>query len=220
MLESVIQTIAISALPVIFAITLHEAAHGYAARHFGDPTAWQMGRISLNPLRHIDPVGTILIPAAILLFSGGTFLFGYAKPVPVDFSRLRNPKQDMFWVAAAGPGANLFMAFCWAFMLKLAWLMPGNAFTLPLSEMSKVGIIVNCVLMVLNLLPLPPLDGSRLLTALLPPFWRPVLAPLERYGIMALFLLLFIGRDIGGSIIGSITEPVRLLLMNIFASGL
>jgi Zn-dependent protease len=110
MLESLIQTIAIAALPVIFAITLHEAAHGYAARHFGDPTAWQMGRISLNPLRHIDLVGTIIIPASILLFSGGTFLFGYAKPVPVDFGRLRNPKKDMLWVAAAGPGANLFMA--------------------------------------------------------------------------------------------------------------
>jgi Zn-dependent protease len=103
MLESLIQTLAISALPVIFAITLHEAAHGYAARHFGDPTAWQPGRISLNPLRHIDPIGTIVIPIAILLFSGGSFLFGYAKPVPVDFGRLRNPKQDMFWVAAAGP---------------------------------------------------------------------------------------------------------------------
>jgi tRNA threonylcarbamoyl adenosine modification protein (Sua5/YciO/YrdC/YwlC family) len=153
MLESLIQTIAIAALPVIFAITLHEAAHGYAARHFGDPTAWQMGRISLNPLRHIDLVGTIMIPVAILLFSGGTFLFGYAKPVPVDFSRLRNPKKDMLWVAAAGPGANLFMALCWAALLKLAWLMPSNDFTLPLSEMSKIGIIVNCVLMVLNLLP-------------------------------------------------------------------
>jgi Zn-dependent protease len=150
MLESLIQTIAIAALPVIFAITLHEAAHGYAARHFGDPTAWQMGRISLNPLRHIDLVGTIIIPASILLFSGGTFLFGYAKPVPVDFGRLRNPKKDMLWVAAAGPGANLFMALCWALMLKLAWLMPGNDFTVPLSEMSKIGIIVNCVLMVLN----------------------------------------------------------------------
>ena len=148
--NALIQTIAVAALPVIFAITLHEAAHGYAARHFGDPTAWQLGRISLNPLRHIDPVGTVLIPAAILLFSGGSFLFGYAKPVPVDFNRLRNPKKDMFWVAAAGPGANLFMACCWALLLKLAWMMPGNLFTLPLSEMSKIGIIVNCVLMVLT----------------------------------------------------------------------
>ena len=120
MIESVIQTIAISALPVIFAITLHEAAHGYAARHFGDSTAWQMGRISLNPLRHIDLVGTILIPAAILLFSGGPFLFGYAKPAPVDFRRLRNPNQDMFWVAAAGPAPTLLRAVCRASIPRLA----------------------------------------------------------------------------------------------------
>ena len=193
MLESLIQTLAISALPVIFAITLHEAAHGYAARHFGDPTAWQLGRISLNPLRHIDPLGTLVIPIAILLFSGGAFLFGYAKPVPVDFRRLRHPKQDMFWVAAAGPAANLVMALAWGAMLKLAWLIPGNEFTLPLSEMSKVGITVNCVLMVLNLLPLPPLDGGRIAVSLLPNAlaWR--FAQLERWGFPLLLVLLFTG---------------------------
>ena len=205
MIESVIQTIAISALPVIFAITLHEAAHGYAARHFGDPTAWQMGRISLNPLRHIDLVGTILIPAAILLFSGGTFLFGYAKPVPVDFSRLRNPKQDMFWVAAAGPAANLFMAFCWAFMLKLAWLMPGNVFTLPLSEISKIAIIVNCLLMLLNLLPLPPLDGGRNAVSLLPHALAWKFAKIERWGFPILLVLLFSG------ILGAVMNPLVIL---------
>jgi Zn-dependent protease len=118
-INAIVQSITILALPLVFAITLHEAAHGYAARYFGDSTAWQAGRISLNPLRHIDPVGTILIPLSILLFSGGSFLFGYAKPVPVDFSRLRNPKKDMFWVAAAGPGANLFMACAWALAFKL-----------------------------------------------------------------------------------------------------
>ncbi len=202
MLESLIQTLAIAALPVVFAITLHEAAHGYAARHFGDPTAWQMGRISLNPIRHIDLVGTIIIPIAILLFSGGTFLFGYAKPVPVDFSRLRNPKRDMLWVAAAGPGANLFMAFFWAFMLKLAWLMPGNFFTLPLSEMSKIGIIVNCVLMVLNLLPLPPLDGGRIAVSLLPQQLAWKFAQLERWGFPILLLLLFTG------ILGAVMNPL------------
>lgn len=205
MLESLIQTLAISALPVIFAITLHEAAHGYAARHFGDPTAWQMGRISLNPLRHIDLVGTIIIPIAILVFSGGTFLFGYAKPVPVDFSRLRHPKKDMFWVAAAGPGANLFMALCWAFMLKLAWLMPSNEFTLPLSEMSKIGIMVNCVLMVLNLLPLPPLDGGRIAVSLLPHSMAWKFAQLERWGFPILLLLLFTG------ILGAVMNPLVIL---------
>ncbi|PKO92415.1 MAG: site-2 protease family protein [Betaproteobacteria bacterium HGW-Betaproteobacteria-10] len=202
MLESLIQTIAVAALPVIFAITLHEAAHGYAARYFGDPTAWQMGRISLNPLRHIDLVGTIIIPASILLFSGGTFLFGYAKPVPVDFGRLRNPKKDMLWVALAGPGANLFMALCWAFMLKLAWLMPSNDFTLPLSEMSKIGIIVNCVLMVLNLIPLPPLDGGRVAVSLLPHHLAWKFAKIEPWGFPILLLLLFTG------ILGAVMNPL------------
>jgi Zn-dependent protease len=204
-IESLIQTIAVAALPVIFAITLHEAAHGYAARHFGDPTAWQLGRISINPIRHIDLLGTIVIPASILLFSGGTFLFGYAKPVPVDFSRLRNPKRDMLWVAAAGPGANLLMAFFWALMLKMAWLMPSNDFTLPLSEMSKIGIMVNCVLMVLNLLPLPPLDGGRIAVSLLPQklAWR--FAQLERWGFPILLLLLFTG------ILGEIMNPLVIL---------
>ncbi len=202
MLESLIQTIAVAALPVIFAITLHEAAHGYAARHFGDPTAWQLGRISLNPARHIDPVGTIIIPASILLLSGGSFIFGYAKPVPVDFMRLRNPKKDMFWVAAAGPGANLFMALCWAFMLKLAWLLPSNMFTLPLSEMSKIGIVVNCVLMVLNLFPLPPLDGGRIAVSLLPHRWAWKLARLEPWGFPILLVLLFTG------ILGTIMNPL------------
>lgn len=192
-INALIQTIAISALPVIFAITLHEAAHGYAARYFGDNTAWMLGRVSLNPLRHVDPVGTILIPLAILLFSAGTFLFGYAKPVPVNFAHLRNPKRDMLWVAAAGPLANLFMALVWAGFLKLAWEFPANQFTLPLSEMSKIGIIINCVLMVLNLLPLPPLDGGRIAVSLLPyrlalPFSR-----LERWGFPILLILLFTG---------------------------
>jgi Zn-dependent protease len=202
MLESLIQTLAIAALPVIFAITLHEAAHGYAARHFGDPTAWLQGRISLNPLRHIDLYGTILIPIAILLFSGGTFLFGYAKPVPVDFSRLRKPKQDMFWVAAAGPGANLFMALCWAFMLKLSWLLPSSEYTLPLAEMSKIGITVNCVLMVLNLLPLPPLDGGRIAVSLLPHALAWKFARIERWGFPILLVLLFTG------ILGAVMNPL------------
>jgi Zn-dependent protease len=202
--NALIQTIALAALPVVFAITLHEAAHGYAARHFGDPTAWQLGRISLNPMRHIDPIGTILIPVAILLFSAGSFLFGYAKPVPVDFSRLRQPKRDMLWVALAGPAANLFMALCWAFLLKLAWMMPINTFTVPLSEMSKIGIIINCVLMVLNLLPLPPLDGGRIAVSLLPHRLAWQFARIEPWGFPILLVLLFTG------ILGEIMNPLVL----------
>ena len=205
-INALIQTIAIAALPVVFAITLHEAAHGYAARHFGDPTAWQAGRISLNPLRHIDPVGTVLIPLLILLFSAGSFLFGYAKPVPVNFSRLRNPKQDMFWVALAGPAANLFMALVWAALLKLAWEMPVNDFTVPLSEMSKLGVIINCVLMVLNLLPLPPLDGGRIAVSLLPYPLASKFAQLERWGFPILLLLLFTG------ILGLVMSPLVQML--------
>jgi Zn-dependent protease len=210
--NAVIQAIAIAALPVIFAITLHEAAHGYVARHFGDLTAWQQGRISLNPLRHIDLFGTIIIPVAILVFSAGTFMFGYAKPVPVDFSRLRHPKKDMLWVAAAGPAANLFMALCWAALLKLAWELPSNAYTLPLSEMSKVGVIVNCVLMALNLLPLPPLDGGRIAVSLLPHrlAWR--FAQLERWGFPILLLLLFTG------ILNEILDPAVNLLARLIYS--
>lgn len=202
MIESWIQTIAIAALPVVFAITLHEAAHGYAARHFGDPTAWQMGRISLNPLRHIDLWGTIVIPIAILLFSQGNFLFGYAKPVPVNFGRLRHPKRDMLWVAAAGPAVNLLMALGWAGLLKLAWSMPLNAYSLPLAEMSKFGVLANAVLMVLNLLPLPPLDGGRIAVSLLPAraAWR--FAQLERWGFPILLVLMFT------DVLGRIMQPL------------
>lgn len=212
MMESLIQTLAVAALPVIFAITLHEAAHGYAARHFGDPTAWLAGRISLNPLRHVDLFGTILIPIAILLFSGGSFLFGYAKPVPVDFGRLRHPKSDMLWVALAGPAANLFMALCWASLLKLSWVMPINDFTVPLSEMSKIGIAVNCVLMVLNLLPLPPLDGGRIAVSLLPHRLAWKFAQLERWGFPILLVLLFTG------ILGAVMNPLVILAARVIES--
>ncbi len=194
---ALIQTIAIAALPVIFAITLHEAAHGYAARYFGDPTAWQAGRISLNPLRHIDPVGTLLVPGVILLTSylaaGSAMLFGWAKPVPVDFGRLRHPKRDMLWVAAAGPAMNLLMALGWAGLFKLAVLMPVNLYTVPLLKMSQVGINVNLVLMVLNLLPLPPLDGGRIAVSLLPHSLAWKFAQLERWGFPILLVLLFTG---------------------------
>lgn len=204
-MEEFISALAIWALPVIFAITLHEAAHGYVARHFGDPTAYLAGRISLNPIRHIDPVGTLLVPGAILamskLLGGGAILFGWAKPVPVDFSRLRNPKKDMFWVAAAGPGANLVMALLWALLLKLVLELPENAYSTPINEMSQAGMQINAVLMLLNLLPIPPLDGGRIAVSLLPHHlaWR--FARLEPYGFPILLLLLFSG------ILGTILWP-------------
>jgi len=192
-MDNLIQTLAIYAIPVIFAITLHEAAHGYVARMFGDPTAAQLGRITLNPVKHIDPIGTVIVPALLLFATKGAFLFGWAKPVPVDFGRLRHPKRDMLWVAAAGPGANLLMALCWAMTLKLAVGMPENAYSLPLAEMARAGIMVNGVLMLLNLLPLPPLDGGRIAVSLLPHAlaWR--FAKIERFGFVILLALMFMG---------------------------
>ena len=208
-----IQTLAISALPIIFAITLHEAAHGYAARHFGDPTAWQMGRISLNPLRHVDPVGTLLVPALILLVSGGGLLFGWAKPVPVNFSKLRRPKQDMLWGAAAGPGANLVMALGWALVLKLVIGAQGFAYAEALRQMALVGISINGVLMVLNLLPLPPLDGGRIAVSLLPhrAAWK--FSQLERWGFPILLALLFLGwlDKILRPLLGLFNNMIRIL---------
>ncbi|MBI5785082.1 MAG: site-2 protease family protein [Rhodocyclales bacterium] len=213
-MDTIIQTLAIAALPVIFAITLHEAAHGYAARHFGDLTAWQEGRISLNPIRHIDLIGTIVVPVSILLLSAGNFLFGWAKPVPVNFGRLRNPKQDMFWVAAAGPGANLFMALAWAVLFKFAETVPDNAYSLPMARMADIGIDVNLVLMALNLLPLPPLDGGRIAVSLLPHRLAWNFARLEPWGFPILLLLLFTG--ILGSILGPIIGLLRMLVAALF----
>jgi Zn-dependent protease len=213
-MDTLIQTLAISALPVIFAITLHEAAHGYAARHFGDLTAWQEGRISLNPFRHIDLIGTIVVPASILLLSAGNFLFGWAKPVPVNFNRLRNPKRDMFWVAAAGPGANLFMALAWAAVLKFIETTPENLYTLPMARMADVGIDINLVLMALNLLPIPPLDGGRIAVSLLPHPLAWKFARVEPWGFPILLLLLFTG--VLGGILGPVIGLLRLLIATLF----
>ncbi len=192
---NLVQTIAIYALPVIFAITLHEAAHGYAARHFGDSTAEREGRISLNPIRHVDLVGTIIVPLAILLtsklFGGAGMLFGWAKPVPVNFGALRQPKRDMLWVAAAGPFSNLLMALGWAGLLKGSTLMVTNSFSLPLGLMAEAGITVNVVLMVLNLLPILPLDGGRIAVSLLPNRMAYAYSRLEPYGFPILLVLLF-----------------------------
>lgn len=187
---SLIQKIVIYAPPVIFAITVHEAAHGYAAKHFGDMTAFHAGRITLNPIKHIDLFGTILLPAMTILLGG--ILFGWAKPVPVDFSRLRNPKKDMLWVAAAGPASNFVMAIFWAFVIKFSISAP-EAIATPLVLMAKAGISINIVLMVLNLLPLPPLDGGRIAVSLLPMRLARPFAQIERYGFIILMALLFTG---------------------------
>ena len=189
-IAALIQTILILVLPVILAITVHEAAHGYAARHFGDPTAWQAGRISLNPLRHVDLIGTVVLPLFLFLVKS-PLLFGWAKPVPVNFGLLRHPKADMLWVAAAGPAVNLLMALLWAGLQKLALLMPHNAYLQPLVDMSEAGIDVNLVLMVLNLFPLPPLDGGRIVVSLLPMPMAVKFSKLERWGFPILIVLLY-----------------------------
>ncbi len=213
---NLVQTLAIYALPVIFAITLHEAAHGYVARHFGDNTAYVLGRVSLNPVRHIDLVGTILLPLLILvtskLFGSSGILFGYAKPVPVDFSALHHPKRDMLWVAAAGPCANLFMAILWALSLKFTLNAPHGTFTVPFRLMAEAGVGVNLVLMVLNLLPILPLDGGRIAVSLLPNRLAYSYSRLEPYGFPILLLLLFTNT------LGVILNPPLSLTLRLFES--
>ncbi|ATE59580.1 site-2 protease family protein [Thauera sinica] len=217
-MDSLISTLAIWALPVVLAITLHEAAHGYVARHFGDPTADLAGRITLNPLRHIDPVGTVLVPALILaassLFSGGGILFGWAKPVPVNFGRLHNPKADMLWVAAAGPFANLLMALGWGILFKIATSTSAGEYTVPMMKMADAGMQINIVLMVLNLFPLPPLDGGRIAVSLLPNRLAWQFARIEPYGFPILLVLLFTG------VLGMILWPLMAIFRYLLALAL
>ena len=188
---SPIQYFTISIIPVLLAITVHEAAHGYAAKYFGDKTAYFLGRITLNPIKHIDPVGTVVIPGMLLLLSA-PFLFGWAKPVPVNFSNLNNPKKDMMWVALAGPASNLVMAIIWAIILGL-FKSSGASYALFVIGMAQVGIMINLVLMLLNLLPIPPLDGGRMAVSLLPSPWSYKLASIERYGMFILIFLIVSG---------------------------
>lgn len=209
---NIVQQVAVYALPVVFAITLHEAAHGYVAKHFGDTTAYMLGRVSLNPLRHIDPIGTVLIPL-LTLFLGG-ILFGWAKPVPINFNNLRNPKKDMLWVALAGPGANLAMALGWAVVMKLANMMPDSALSLPMSLMGMAGININVVLMVLNLLPLLPLDGGRIAVSLLPNRLAYRYSMLEPYGMILLVVLLFSG--VLGAIMWPLINVAKSLILLLF----
>ena len=182
------QTLLIYIIPLLFAITLHEAAHGWVASKLGDHTARMMGRVTLDPTKHIDPIGTIAIPLVLLLSSSG-FIFGWAKPVPINFNALRNGKNGMIWVALAGPGANIVMAICWLFVMIIAIKMNITV----LIEMGRVGILVNCVLAVFNLLPIPPLDGSRVISALLPNRLAYQYNQLEQYGLYILLGLMFLG---------------------------
>ncbi len=189
---SLVQRIVVWALPVIFAITVHEVAHGWVAKLKGDLTAYKAGRLTLNPIKHIDPLGTLILPG-ILLLTGTGIIFGWAKPIPVDGRNLKKPLQDMAWVAAAGPLSNLIMALLWALLARIATLVNLEFFSLPLIYMGVAGISINLVLFLINLLPIPPLDGSRILTGFLPPRWAWQYNQLERYGFVILVVLLYSG---------------------------
>jgi Zn-dependent protease len=222
-ISNLIQTVLIYALPVIFAITVHEAAHGYVARHFGDNTAEVMGRVTLNPMKHIDPVGTILMPLMLYFATSGAFLFGYAKPVPVNFGRLRHPKRDMIWVALAGPVSNFIQAILWAslFVVLVAAGFDNENFFI---QMARGGILVNLVMWAFNLFPLPPLDGGRVLAGLLPngPAQQ-FLARIEPYGFFIVMALVIAGvvsnywlrplMDVGYFVINLLISPLKALLL-------
>ncbi|MDF1483884.1 site-2 protease family protein [Ramlibacter sp. H39-3-26] len=219
-LSSLIQTVLIYALPVLFAITLHEAAHGYVARHFGDDTAYVQGRVTLNPIKHIDPIGTIAMPLLLYFATSGTFLFGYAKPVPVNFGRLRHPKRDMVWVALAGPASNFVQALLWAVLLVvLAALGVQERFFI---EMARAGILTNLVMWAFNLFPLPPLDGGRVLVGLLPWKQAQFVSRIEPYGffiVMGLVIAGVVGTlwlrpliTVGYAALNLLLVPLRLLL--------
>ncbi len=208
--------IAVFAVPVIFAITLHEAAHGYVARHFGDTTAFMLGRVSLNPARHIDLVGTILLPLVMLFISGGRIMFGWAKPVPINFHALRRPKRDMLWVALAGPAANLVMALGWAAALKigaLSGLRPSDF----LIQVPIAGVEVNLVFMALNLLPILPLDGGRVVVSLLPDPLALGFSRLEPFGLPILLGLVLIS-SYGYNILGMLLDPIMFVSKSVIAT--
>ena len=189
--NEIVQTITTHALPVLLAITLHEAAHGFVAKLFGDNTAWALGRVTINPFPHIDPVGTIVMPLVLYIATQGQFLFGYAKPVPVDFSRLRHPKRDMIWVALAGPMANLIQAVVWSMVIY--FLSGFGAEERFFYEMAKAGLLTNLVMFAFNLFPIPPMDGGRILVGLLP--WRLAVgfARVERFGFFIVMGLVLLG---------------------------
>ncbi len=190
-IANLIQTVAIYALPVLFAITVHEAAHGYVARYLGDNTAWSLGRVTMNPLKHIDPVGTIAMPLMLYFATSGAFLFGYAKPVPVNFGALKNPKRDMVWVALAGPASNFVQALAWGIAF---YLLQGAQVSEPFFlKMCQAGILVNVVMFVFNLFPLPPLDGGRILVGLLPYKQAALVSRIEPWGFFVVMALVLAG---------------------------
>jgi len=203
------QLIAVWVLPVLFAITVHEVAHGWVAKQLGDPTAQRLGRLTLNPLKHIDPVGTILVPGLLLVIGG--FIFGWAKPVPITWENLRHPKRDMAIVAFAGPASNFVMAILWALFAKLGSLLPDTfqSLALPMAYMGIAGISINIVLMVLNLLPMPPLDGGRVLSGMLPGRWAWQLNRIEPYGFFILLALLATG------LLGKLLTPGVLFMQRL-----
>jgi Zn-dependent protease len=208
---SLVQKIAVFALPVLFAITLHEAAHGYVARFFGDMTADAAGRISLNPVRHIDLLGTIVVPLLTLMLT--PVMFGWAKPVPVNFAQLRHPKRDMLWVSAAGPFSNLGMALGWGVLINVAGALPeNNPAAAWLMFGGAAGVLVNVIFFALNLFPLPPLDGGRMVTSLLPYRLAARFAAVERYGFIILLALLFTG------ILGKILTPLVAIMLSAVAA--
>jgi len=214
--NEITKMIAVFAVPVIFAITLHEAAHGYVARHFGDTTAFMLGRVSLNPGRHIDLVGTVFLPLVTLFATGGRIMFGWAKPVPVNFHALRHPKRDMLWVALAGPAANLVMALGWAAALKIGALS-GLRQSDFLIQVPLAGVEVNLVFMALNLLPILPLDGGRVVVSLLPSPLARGFARLEPFGLPILLGLVVIS-SYGYNILGMFLEPVMVASKSVIAT--
>jgi Zn-dependent protease len=218
-MDDLIQTIAVYALPVLFAITLHEAAHAYAARYLGDSTAYAQGRMSINPLKHIDPFGTIIIPILLYIATGGSFLFGYAKPVPIDYGNLRKPKRDMAWVALAGPASNFVMALLWMiFGILLAAAGVEEIFFI---RMAQAGVLTNLVMFAFNLFPIPPLDGGRILTSMLPHRQAYKFAQIEPYGffiVMGLVMLKVLYfwmlpvMSVANAALRLITYPLNILL--------
>ena len=217
--SNTLQTVLIYALPVLFAITVHEAAHGYVARYLGDPTAARLGRVTLNPFKHIDPVGTILMPLILYFATSGAFLFGYAKPVPVNFAGLRNPKRDMIWVAVAGPVTNLLLAFISAMLLRgiIVFVNPavsGSSMTMvvePMVLMLAFSVYINLLLAIFNMIPLPPLDGGRVLSGLLPYRQAAALARIEPYGMIIIIALVFFTNIFSYVILPFLNVGVRLL---------